>query len=126
MYPTCQHCDAPAASGRFCDHCGAPLEKPCPACQTPNRLVARFCTHCGAGFAAGAAAGGPAVAASREREAQYKHATILFADLCDSTGLIAAMDAEDARRLARPRARHDGRRRWRAAAAPSRCGWAMG
>ncbi|TDH61426.1 adenylate/guanylate cyclase domain-containing protein [Dankookia rubra] len=96
MYPTCLHCDAPAASGRFCDHCGAPLEKPCPACRTANRVVARFCTHCGAGFAAPGTAAPPAGLPPRDRDAQYKHATILFADLCDSTGLIAAMDAEDA------------------------------
>jgi predicted amidophosphoribosyltransferase len=31
----------------FCEHCGQPLEQPCPSCGTPARALARFCRKCG-------------------------------------------------------------------------------
>jgi hypothetical protein len=42
------------ADARFCDQCGAPLEKtkPCPGCGELNDPDARFCDNCGREFSA--------------------------------------------------------------------------
>ena len=36
-----------AADARFCDDCGAPMQRTCPSCNAPNAADARFCDDCG-------------------------------------------------------------------------------
>jgi membrane protease subunit (stomatin/prohibitin family) len=44
----CPNCKKPTTSGKFCEACGAPLEKQaCPNCAASNSLTARFCNNCG-------------------------------------------------------------------------------
>ncbi|MBI1987662.1 MAG: SUMF1/EgtB/PvdO family nonheme iron enzyme [Nitrospinae bacterium] len=47
MDSRCLHCGNRGGRGRFCDHCGTPLLKPCPLCARPTRVGARFCCGCG-------------------------------------------------------------------------------
>jgi hypothetical protein len=60
MAETCPACGA-AASGRFCDQCGAAITAACRECGNPLPAGAKFCNMCGA--AAGAL---PAAAAPRQ------------------------------------------------------------
>lgn len=59
MSDTCPACGA-AASGRFCDQCGAAIAAACAECGNPLPRGARFCNMCGA--AAGATAAAPVAA----------------------------------------------------------------
>lgn len=44
----CPSCGKPTASGKFCEACGAPLDKKlCPNCGAKNSVSARFCNNCG-------------------------------------------------------------------------------
>lgn len=44
----CPSCGQPCGTGKFCSHCGAPLESPaCPQCGAPLEAGARFCSECG-------------------------------------------------------------------------------
>jgi adenylate cyclase len=78
--PTCPGCQATLPEGsRFCLHCGLPLQRGCARCGAPLLSRGRYCTACGQL---------PAAAP------EFKHATVLFADIVSSTRLVAAMDAE--------------------------------
>jgi len=44
----CPSCGKPTTSGKFCESCGAPLDKRvCLKCGAKNSLTARFCNSCG-------------------------------------------------------------------------------
>lgn len=44
----CPNCGKPTTSGKFCEACGAPLDKKlCPNCGARNSISARFCNSCG-------------------------------------------------------------------------------
>jgi ribosomal protein L32 len=44
----CPNCGKPTASGKFCEACGAPLDKAlCPNCGAKISVSARFCNNCG-------------------------------------------------------------------------------
>jgi Double zinc ribbon len=58
MAETCPACGA-AASGRFCDQCGAAIAAACRECGNPLPAGARFCNMCGASAAAVPAAAVP-------------------------------------------------------------------
>ncbi|HEX8832068.1 MAG TPA: zinc ribbon domain-containing protein [Longimicrobium sp.] len=51
MTETCPSCGA-AASGRFCNSCGAAVNAACRECGNPLPAGARFCNECGASAAA--------------------------------------------------------------------------
>lgn len=59
---TCPSCGK-AAKGRFCEHCGSPLESSgCPECGRALSATAKFCPHCGT---PGGAKRAPAPASNR-------------------------------------------------------------
>lgn len=69
----------------------------CQACGAQNRASHRFCPQCGAALHPRAEHGTPA---SRLRSVanELKFVTVLFADLCNSTELVADADPEEAHR----------------------------
>jgi class 3 adenylate cyclase/tetratricopeptide (TPR) repeat protein len=109
------------ASARFCQACGAPLERHCAACGTPLPALARFCSECGRAAGPGSAVtaeppsqfAAPSaytpryladrILASRAAlEGERKQVTVLFADLQGSMQLLAERDPEEARELLDP------------------------
>lgn len=98
MQITCPNCRESTLAGRYCDHCGAQLEKICRSCSVANRPTARFCTSCGSAFETQGSKPVPAVGPDVSGP-QQKQVTIVFADICGSTELISQMDAEDASQI---------------------------
>lgn len=94
MLTACPHCGESAQAGKYCSNCGTRIEKTCRSCSAANAPDARFCAECGTAFEA--AARPPQPSDLDASEAQQKQVTVLFADICGSTELIARMDAEDA------------------------------
>lgn len=44
----CPVCGKPAGNGKFCNNCGASMDRPkCPACGSENAQGTRFCGNCG-------------------------------------------------------------------------------
>ena len=95
----CRRCEADnPQSARFCDSCGAELDRACGACGASNRAGARFCARCGSRYDA---AERPAVAPASipgylDGEGERKLVTVLFADLRGSTAMIRDLDPEQA------------------------------
>ena len=55
----CPSCGKPAGTGKFCNNCGASMErKLCPQCGAKNALTVKFCNNCGSNLAAAAAPSG--------------------------------------------------------------------
>jgi len=95
---------------RFCEGCGAPLDKTCPSCGHANRPNARFCGDCGIELAGTEPSGRAGFAepqsytprhlADRIRtargavEGERKQVTVLFADIQGSLELIRGSDPE--------------------------------
>lgn len=104
----CRKCDESIRPGqRFCESCGAQVDKTCPACNTPAAQDARFCGMCGASFADGAEANrtpkagleaGRKTAAS---DGERRQLTVLFADVVGSTALAGSLDPEALRDVLR-------------------------
>jgi predicted ATPase/class 3 adenylate cyclase len=110
---TCAACGRECrGDARFCDGCGAPLERSCAGCGRALRPEARFCDGCGRPLEAEP----EAAAAAEERdpraytpphlaqrilgsrsaiEGERKHVTVLFADVAGSTPLAEAIDPEE-------------------------------
>src|SRR5579885_2177410 len=94
----CPACGQSSPRGkRFCGDCGAPLPLSCPACGAANPPGKRFCGDCGTPLASGppqtlaplalgaSAPTGPAPPVAPPADLERRLATILFADLVDST-----------------------------------------
>ncbi len=99
----CRVCDAVTSDDSVvCAGCGASLARLCRQCGHSHAATARFCANCGAALRPGATTHGPegppAISALGER----KQATVLFADIVGSTGLIAGLDPEQAMDRLRP------------------------
>lgn len=93
--PRCDQCGSTSPIGsRFCASCGSGLEISCPACGHRAPAASEFCTWCGSMLRQARRDG----AAGGER----KQATVLFADIVDSTSFIAGLDAEAAMGRLRP------------------------
>jgi class 3 adenylate cyclase/tetratricopeptide (TPR) repeat protein len=113
--PQCRH-DNPAPA-KFCEQCGARLNRVCPACASPLSAAARFCPECGQP-AEGPDAPEPRFGApdaytpkhlaekilsSRSAlEGERKQVTVLFADMQGSMALLADRDPEEAREILDP------------------------
>jgi class 3 adenylate cyclase/tetratricopeptide (TPR) repeat protein len=98
----CSACgEATPSAGRFCIHCGKPVQASCPSCGEAAPPGARFCMRCGAalneagtGTAAGAAQAGKPVPVAERRLV-----SVLFADLVGFTTLSEHRDPEEVRDL---------------------------
>jgi class 3 adenylate cyclase/tetratricopeptide (TPR) repeat protein len=92
----------------FCGKCGANLQDSCPKCGAAVRARQNFCSACGEALAPVWAGWSklqtPEHLADRisPAEAERKIATVLFADIANSTELIRDLDAEEAKRLLVP------------------------
>jgi class 3 adenylate cyclase len=102
----CPSCRADnRATNAFCEACGASLQLTCSACGQVNRPDSRFCGHCGNLLASAAAAAMNSSQLLRSLSVsggEYKRLTVMFADIRNSTGLIASMDPESAMRRIQP------------------------
>ena len=115
----CRHClHDNRATAKYCEQCGAQLERVCAACGTPLSASAKFCTECGCQTdVSGEPADGRFVSpesytprhlaekilTSRATlEGERKQITVLFADLKGSMELLADQDPEVARRILDP------------------------
>ncbi len=89
----------------FCGRCGAPLGPKCAACGHVNRIDSRFCDNCGKLLSASAISSQASDELFRSLTAsggERKRLTVLFADIRNSTGLIATIDPEQAMRRMQP------------------------
>jgi len=105
----CRQCGfANDPQARFCENCGANLRESCPNCGAAVGARQNFCRACGEPLAA-VRAGLPRLQTPEHlatriepAEAERKIATILFADIANSTEIIRDLDAEEARHLLVP------------------------
>jgi class 3 adenylate cyclase/tetratricopeptide (TPR) repeat protein len=106
---TCEECGTQNdARARYCESCGVSLRERCPNCRAAIRARQKFCRDCGQplpaqnGSAAGAMPEQPSVTERAAARGERKIATVLFADIANSTELIRGLDAEEARRILEP------------------------
>jgi class 3 adenylate cyclase/predicted ATPase len=98
----CASCGHDNAEGqKFCGECGSPLVAACPSCGTSNPPGQKFCGECGTPLATGEPAAPTATAkpVERERAAERRLVSVLFADLVGFTSASEGRDAEDTREL---------------------------
>jgi class 3 adenylate cyclase/tetratricopeptide (TPR) repeat protein len=96
----CPHCGGDnSATNSYCEACGSPLGQECAGCGHVNRLGSRFCGNCSKPLSA-AVPPSPSpdqlLRSLSTSGGERKHLTVLFADIRNSTGLIAALDPEQA------------------------------
>ncbi len=103
----CKTCSTAARDGqRFCEACGAALEKTCQSCGALAPAAARFCGACGSTFpvepsaSAHAATRGESLTPN-STEGERRQLTVLFADVVGATALSGRMDPEAFRTLLR-------------------------
>jgi class 3 adenylate cyclase len=95
-------------SAHFCEKCGTNLHERCSICGATVRARQNFCRACGE--PRGAVPAGLSKLQTPEHlakrispaEAERKIATVLFADIVNSTELIRDLDAEEAKRFLVP------------------------
>ena len=102
----CPHCGKDnSETSSFCGWCGAPVGPKCMACGYANRTDGRFCANCGkplSPLVIPPKASGDALRALSATGGERKRVTVLFADISNSTELIATIDAEQAAIRIRP------------------------
>jgi class 3 adenylate cyclase/tetratricopeptide (TPR) repeat protein len=89
----------------FCGGCGTPLGPKCASCGHANRTDSRFCDNCGKPINAKARpsqASDQLLSSLSASGGERKRLTVLFADIRNSTELIATIDAEQAMERIRP------------------------
>ena len=89
----------------FCGGCGVPLGPQCASCGHANRIDSRFCDNCGKPInkTARPSQGSNELLSSLSASGgERKRLTVLFADIRNSTELIAAIDPEQAIERIRP------------------------
>src|SRR5450755_331820 len=82
------------AASRFCVSCGISFAPVCAYCGRDFSESARFCAWCGEPRKSGAGVA--------DVPSERKQATVLFADIAESTARIAGMDAEGAMNFLHP------------------------
>ena len=109
----CANCQAKSFDdGRFCTNCGAALFLVCPECGLPSRIPTGQCENCSHPLTAATNLAVPLFARPPRGdlkpltnqlhrldvlfEGERKHITVLFADIVDSSRLVAGLDHEDA------------------------------
>ncbi len=105
----CGHCQSDnSPKARFCEQCGAKLERVCAGCGATLSQTARFCDQCGATYPAALEAATtknlqPArtPAPVQRHEAERRQLTVMFCDLADSTALSQQLDPEALREVLR-------------------------
>lgn len=100
MTTACQSCghESPA-SNRFCEECGATLERRCGSCGGDVPPTAKFCGACGASLAASPESRVDGHGRRPDGVEARKVLTVVFADLIGSTALHERLDAESVRSL---------------------------
>ena len=112
--PRCQH--ESSVQAKFCERCGAPLERVCADCGSQVSSTAKFCSQCGRSLELVANKprfGSPKPYTPRHLadkildsrvalEGERKQVTVLFADMKGSTELLADLDPEDGQKLLHP------------------------
>ena len=106
MTMRCSQCGRDnSETNSFCGGCGATLGPRCSACGQANRIDSRFCDHCGKPIDIAA----PLLQAPDEllrsltsSGGERKRLTVLFADIRNSTELVASIDPEQAMRRMQP------------------------
>jgi hypothetical protein len=103
----CKSCGGAARDGqRFCEACGAALDKTCQGCGALAPFAARFCGACGSTFpvesppAAHVATRGES-SPLNPSEGERRQLTVLFADVVGATTLSGRLDPEALRALLR-------------------------
>ena len=109
----CANCQADNLDeGRFCTNCGAALFLVCPSCNLPYQIQTGKCEMCGHQLTAAINLAVPLFARSLRGdlkpltshfhglntlfEGERKHITVLFADIVNSSRMIAGIDPEEA------------------------------
>jgi class 3 adenylate cyclase len=108
--PRCKHENT--AQAKFCEECAFQLSKSCASCGTKLSPTAKFCPECGKSTTESRFASPTAytpkhlaekILSSRNAiEGERKDVTVLFADLKESTELVADQDPEEAQGILDP------------------------
>jgi class 3 adenylate cyclase/tetratricopeptide (TPR) repeat protein len=100
---TCGDCGLHNASqARYCESCGISLREHCPGCGASVRAHQKFCRDCGQSLT-GLQRGVFALDDTEQPlDGERKFATVLFADIANSTELIMDRDAEEANHILEP------------------------
>ncbi|MCC7484948.1 MAG: AAA family ATPase [Burkholderiales bacterium] len=92
-------------AARYCGGCGVSLRERCAQCGGAVRAAQSYCSNCGLALAPARSPfpGAEIPEGLRRRiepaEAERKTATLLVADTVNSTGIVAELDAEDAKQF---------------------------
>lgn len=110
----CSNCKADNPDGlKFCNECGAALQRTCAKCGFENSAAAKFCGQCAAKLEDGLSRLGATTddhaaqidkssIADQTIDGERKMVTALFADIKGSTELMADLDPEEARAIIDP------------------------
>jgi class 3 adenylate cyclase/tetratricopeptide (TPR) repeat protein len=102
----CPHCGKDySETSSFCGWCGAAVGPKCAVCGHANRIESRFCANCGkplSAFAILSKTSGDVLRSLSASGGERKRVTVLFADISNSTELIATVDPEQAMQRFQP------------------------
>jgi class 3 adenylate cyclase len=94
---TCAACGETTPAGKFCIHCGSPMQQRCSACGEVLVSGAKFCLECGTPV--GAEGVQARSSAAGETVSERRLVSVLFADLVGFTTLSEHRDPEEVREL---------------------------
>ena len=95
----CSSCETDNPSGsRFCNRCGAALDKRCVRCAFENTRDSRYCAQCCTQLDATIPAH-PETGSSDRPGGERRHLTVLFSDLVGSTEIASHLDPEGWREI---------------------------
>ncbi|MCH9046733.1 MAG: alpha/beta fold hydrolase, partial [SAR324 cluster bacterium] len=91
--PRCHHSNP--AEARFCEECGAQVERACPVCHHTNSPTARFCISCGRDLSTPESLAPPESPELSAPAGERRQATVLFSDLSGYTAMNEKLDPEE-------------------------------